>query len=70
MIKIGRLLFLVVVLVGIAVAILRLREQSVPFIDVAVTGLWYLGALLAFFALLLGFGKLLGRLASRNDSDE
>lgn len=70
MIKIGRLLFLVVVLVGIAVAILRLREQSVPFIDVAVTGLWYLGALLAFFALLLGFGKFLGRLASRNDSDE
>lgn len=70
MIKIGRLLFLVVVLVGIAVAILRLREQSVPFIDVAVTGLWYLGALLAFFVLLLGFGKFLGRLASRNDSDE
>lgn len=70
MIKIGRLLFLVLVLVGIAVAVRRLGEQSVPFMDVAVTGLWYLGALVAFFALLLGFGRLIGRWASRNDPGE
>lgn len=70
MIRIGRLLFLVVVLVGIAVAAWRLREQSVPFADVAVTGLWFVGALLALFALLLGFGKLLGRLVSRNGPEQ
>lgn len=70
MIRIGRLLFLVVVLIGLVVAVRRLAEQSVPFMDVAVTGLWYIGALLAFFALLLGFGKLIGRWASRNDPDE
>ena len=69
MIKIGRLLFLVVVLVGIAVAILRLREQSVPFIDVAVTGLWYRGHSCPFRPSLgiwqvlgsVGFPKRLGR---------
>ena len=70
MIKVGRLLFLLLVIVGIGVAIWRLAEQSVPFMDVAVTGLWFVGALLAFFVLLLGFGKLIGRWASRNDPEE
>lgn len=69
MIRIGRLLFLVVVLVGIAVAAWRLREQSVAFVDVAFTGIGFLIGLVAFFALLLALGKLLGRLVAHDDPE-
>lgn len=64
MIRLGRLLFLVLVVVGVVVALRRLGEQQVLWIDVAVTGLWFIGGLLGFFLLLLGFGKLLGRWVS------
>ncbi|MBO2520972.1 MAG: hypothetical protein LOD85_08170 [Clostridia bacterium] len=67
MIRVGRLLFLVLVLIGIAVGLLRLSEQQVPLSDLAATGLWSAAALAALFALLLGLGKLLGRLFGGDD---
>jgi len=67
MIRVGRLLFLVLVLIGIAVGLLRLSEQQVSLSDLAATGLWSAAALAALFALLLGLGKLLGRLFGGDD---
>lgn len=62
MTAIGRLLFLAVIAVGIAVGAQRLAEQQVPFAGVAATGILFAGGLIVFFFLLLGLGKLVGRL--------
>jgi len=63
----GRLLLLLLLVTAVVVAGVQLRNQQVPFADVAITGIGFVAALLAFFALLLGFGKLIGRLASRRN---
>ena len=70
MIRIGRLLFLAVVVVGFFVAARRLGEQNVPLADVAATGLTFAAALVAFFVVLLGLGKILGKLLGGSDSRE
>ncbi|HLS91007.1 MAG TPA: hypothetical protein VK101_07155 [Limnochordia bacterium] len=70
MIRLGRLLFLLLVIAGVVVALRRLSEQHVLWSDVALTGLWFVAGLLAFFLLLLGFGKLLGRWLSSDKSQE
>lgn len=69
MIRIGRLLFLALVVVGIVVAARRLGEQQVPLADVAGTGLAAIAALIALFAVLLGLGKLLGKLFGSGDQE-
>lgn len=65
--SVGRLLYLLVLILAVVIAWLRLGEQEVAFGDVALTGLLFAGALLGFFGLLLGVGKLLGRLVKGDD---
>jgi len=64
-IKIGRLLYALIFLLGLAVAARQLRELQVPLLEVAGTGVLFLVALAALFGLLLGMGKLLGWLTRR-----
>lgn len=60
--RFGRASYVVIVLIGLVLAWWRLKEQGVPVADVASTGLLFVVGLAAFFAILLGIGKLLGRL--------
>lgn len=60
--KVGRVFLVVVVIVGLIVAWVRLGEQNVPAWDVLSTGLLFLLSLVALFGVLIGAGKLLGRL--------
>jgi len=64
--KPGRLLILLILITGFVVAGVQLKSQGVPFMDVALTGIGFLGALVLFFVALLGIGKLLGRLTNRS----
>lgn len=65
--SLGRLLYLLLLLLGLVVAWRRLGEQDVAIGDVALTGLLFALGLLAFFGLLLGLGRLLGRLVKDDD---
>lgn len=58
----GRLIFVLIIITGIIVAVVRLRELQTPMLDVLVTGGLAALAIVALFGLLLGFGKLLGKL--------
>lgn len=66
----GRAFLLLVVITGFVVGGIRLAEQNVAGSDVAATGLMVFGGIAALFVLLLGFGKLLGRLVPSDDEDE
>ncbi len=68
--KVGRLFYVIVVVVGLIFAFWRLAEQEVPAWDVISTGLLFLLSLALLFGLLLGAGKLLGRLFNGNENED
>lgn len=64
---VGRLFVLLLIAAAVVLGGLRLGAQGVAWGEVAVTGLLFAGGLLALFALLLGAGKLLGRIVKGGD---
>ncbi len=65
--KPGRLLALLLFAAVLILGWLRLAGQGVAWGEVAQTGALFAGGLLAFFGLLLGVGKLLGRIVKGGD---
>lgn len=51
-------------------AAVQLRVQETPAIEVLITGLYTIGAVLVLFAVLVGVGKGLGRLVGQRTDQE
>ena len=65
--KPGRLLVLLLFAAVLVLGWLRLAGQGAAWGEVALTGVLFAGGLVAFFGLLLGAGKLVGRIVKGGD---